>query len=187
VQIGVGHIDWPRLAKVRLIRTSPRLAHLTEAAAGGEAEGSAASLVDALMAVDPAERRQFLSVQIRDQLARLLGMSPARLDVEQPLLNLGLDSLMAVEVGNQVQAMVGVDVPAMKFMEGLSIAGLAEFVIEQLSEEAAPSAVDPATTETAEQVLEQVEQLSDDQVSELLQQMMPRESSEQASHEPTAR
>src|SRR3712207_8919405 len=55
-----------------------------------------------------------------------------------PLLNLGLDSLMAVEVGNQVQAMVGVDVPAMKFMEGLSIAGLAEFVIEQLDDEAAP-------------------------------------------------
>src|SRR3954453_14617544 len=38
VQIGVGHIDWPRLAKVHLIRTSPRLAHLTEAIAGGEAE-----------------------------------------------------------------------------------------------------------------------------------------------------
>jgi acyl transferase domain-containing protein/ubiquinone/menaquinone biosynthesis C-methylase UbiE/acyl carrier protein len=187
VQIGVGHIDWPRLAKVRLIRTSPRLAHLTEAAAGGEAEGGAASMVDALMAVDPAERRQFLSVQIRDQLARLLGMSPAKLDVEQPLLNLGLDSLMAVEVGNQVQAMVGVDVPAMKFMEGLSIAGLAEFVIDQLSDEEAPSAEVTATAETAEEVLQQVEQLSDDQVSELLQQMMPREPSEQESHEPTAR
>jgi acyl carrier protein len=143
--------------------------------------------VDALLALDPAERRPFLSVQIRDQLARLLGMSPAKLDVEQPLLSLGLDSLMAVEVGNQVQAMVGVDVPAMKFMEGLSIAGLAEFVIEQLSDEKAPSEVEPTTAETPEQVLQQVEQLSDDQVSELLQQMMPREPSEQESHEPTAR
>jgi hypothetical protein len=82
--------------------------------------------------------------------------------------------------------MVGVDVPAMKFMEGLSIAGLSEFVIEQLSGGEAPPAVAPATATTAEQVLEQVEQLSDDEVSELLQQMMPGEAREQASHEPTA-
>jgi acyl carrier protein len=186
VQIGVGHIDWPRLAKVHLIRTSPRLAHLTEAGPGGEGEASAASLVDALLAVDPAERRQFLSAQIRDQLARVLGMSPAKLDVEQPLLNLGLDSLMAVEIGNQVQAMVGVDVPAMKFMEGLSIAGLSEFVIEQLGGEVAPPAAAPTPAKTAEQVKEQVEQLSDDEVSELLQKIMPREPSEQASHESTS-
>jgi NAD(P)-dependent dehydrogenase (short-subunit alcohol dehydrogenase family)/acyl carrier protein len=186
VQLGVGHIDWPRLAKVHLIRTSPRLAHLTEAVPGAEGDGSAASLVDAVLALDPAERRQFLSVQVRDQLARVLGMSPAKLDVEQPLLNLGLDSLMAVEIGNQVQAMVGVDVPTMKLMEGLSIAGLAEFVLEHLSGEPAPAAAEATTAKTAEQVLEQVEQLSDDQVSELLQQMMPADPSEQVSHEPTA-
>jgi acyl carrier protein len=125
-------------------------------------------------------------VQIRDQLARVLGMSPAKLDVEESLLNLGLDSLMAVEIGNQVQAMVGVEVPTMKVMEGLSIAGLAEFVLEQLSGEEAPPAAEAPTAKTAEQVREQVEQLSDDQVSELLQQMMPGDPSEQVSHEPTA-
>jgi Rod binding domain-containing protein len=93
---------------------------------------------------------------------------------------------MAVEIGNQVQAMVGVEVPAMKFMEGLSIAGLSEFVIEQLSGEGSPPAEAPTTATTAEQVLEQVEQLSDDEVSELLQHLVPRESSEQASHESTS-
>jgi acyl carrier protein len=130
--------------------------------------------------VDPAERPQFLSTQIRDQLARVLGMSPAKLDVEQPLLNLGIDSLMAVEIGNQIQAMVGVEVPTMKFMEGLSIAGLAAYVIEQLSGEAAPPAVAPTTPQDADEVLEQVEQLSDDEVSAMLQEMVSGEISEQA-------
>src|SRR3954469_22281917 len=180
VQIGVGHIDWPRLAKVHLIRESPRYAHLTEATPGDDGEGGAASLVDALLAVDPAERHQFLSTQIRDQLARVLGMSPAKLDVEQSLLNLGLDSLMAVEIGNQIQAMVGVEVPTMKFMEGLSIAGLAAYVIEQLSGETAPPAVAPSTPQDADEVLEQVEQLSDDEVSAMLQEMVSGEISEQA-------
>jgi Rod binding domain-containing protein len=74
----------------------------------------------------------------------------------------------------------------MKFMEGLSIAGLSEFVIEQLGGEVAPPAAAPTPAKTAEQVKEQVEQLSDDEVSELLQKIMPREPSEQASHESTS-
>jgi acyl carrier protein len=181
VQIGVGHIDWHQLAKVHLIRVSPRFAHLTEATPRDDGEGEGGSLVDALLAVDPAERQQFLSTQIRDQLARVLGMSPAKLDIEQPLLNLGVDSLMAVEIGNQIQAMVGVEVPAMKFMEGLSIAGLSVYVIGQLSREEAPPAVPPSAERTAEQVLEQVEQLSDEEVDALLHEMVAGGASEEAS------
>jgi acyl transferase domain-containing protein/acyl carrier protein len=180
VQIGVGHIDWPRLAKVHLIRATPRFAHLIEATPGDDGDGAAASLADTLLAVDPSERRPFLSTQIRDQLARVLGMSPEKLDVEQPLLNLGLDSLMAVEIGNQIEAMVGVEVPTMKFMEGLSIAGLSAYVIEQLGGEVAPSASAPSDEQTAEQVLEQVAQLSDEEVSAMLQEMVAGEVSEEA-------
>jgi NAD(P)-dependent dehydrogenase (short-subunit alcohol dehydrogenase family)/acyl carrier protein len=179
VQIGVGHIDWPRLAKVHLFQVSPRFAHLTEATLGDDAEEGGASLVDALLAVDPAERQQFLSTQIRDQLARVLGMSPAKLDIEQPLLNLGLDSLMAVEIGNQIQDMAGVEVPAMKFMEGLSIAGLSAYVIEQLSGEEAPAAVPSSIQQAAEQVLEEVERLSDEEVDALLHQMVTSDVSEE--------
>jgi acyl transferase domain-containing protein/acyl carrier protein len=180
VQIGVGHIDWPRLGKVHLIQASPRFAHFTETTQGDDGEDRGISLVDALAAVDPDERELFLSTQIRDQLARVLGMSPAKLDIEQPLLNLGLDSLMAVEIGNQIQAMVGVDVPAMKFMEGLSIAGLAAYVIEQLSADQAPAAVSPSTQQTAEQVLKQVEKLSDEEVDALLHDMVAGEVGEEA-------
>jgi acyl carrier protein len=180
VQIGVGHIDWPRLAKVHLIRATPRFAHLTEASPGDDGDGGTASLVDALLAVDPSERRPFLSTHIRDQLARVLGMSPEKLDVEQPLLNLGLDSLMAVEIGNQIEAMVGVEVPTMKFMEGLSIAGLSAYVIEQLGAEGAPPETAPSDQQTAEQVLEQVAQLSDEEVSAMLQEMVAGEISEEA-------
>jgi NADPH:quinone reductase-like Zn-dependent oxidoreductase/acyl carrier protein len=154
VQVGVGHINWPQLAKIHLIQISPRFAHLTEATLADDGEGEGASLVDALLAVGPAERQQFLSAQIRDQLARVLGMSPEKVDIEQPLLNLGLDSLMAVEIGNQIQAMVGVDVPAMKFMEGLSIAGLSTYVIEQLSGDQAAAAAPSSAAQTTEQVRE---------------------------------
>jgi len=181
VQIGVAHIDWQQLARVQLIKQSPRFTYLTEATPGDDGEGDSGSLVSALLAVDPAEREQFLSTQIRDLLARVLGMPPAKLDVEQPLLNLGIDSLMAVEIGNQIQAMVGVEVPMMKLMEGLSIAGLSEYVIEQLGGEDALAASPPSAQQTAEQVQEQVAQLSDEEVDALLHEMAAGEASEEGS------
>ena len=176
----VADIDWPQLAKVQSIRTSPRFAHLIEATAGDGGDGEGGSLVSALLAVDAAEREQFLSTQIRDQLARVLGMPPAKLDIEQPLLNLGLDSLMAVEIGNQIQAMVGVEVPTMKFMEGLSIAGLSAYVIEQLGAEKSVDALAPSNEQTVEQVREHVEQLTDEEVDALLHEIAAGEVGEEA-------
>jgi NADPH:quinone reductase-like Zn-dependent oxidoreductase/acyl carrier protein len=170
VQVGVSHIDWPQLRKVHLIQNTPRFAHLTEASLGEDGDAGGASLIDALLAIDARERHPFLATQIRDQLARVLGTSPSKLDVEQSLLNLGIDSLMAVEIGNQIQAMVGVDVPAMKFMEGISIAGLATYVIDQLAPtdgDVAAADVAVASNEVA-QVADQVEQLSDAEVDALL-------------------
>jgi len=179
-QVGVANIDWQQLAQLHSFRASPRFAHLTQATPGDDGEGDGASLINALLAVDPAEQEQFLSAQIRDQLARILGMPPAKLDVEQPLLNLGLDSLMAVEIGNQIQAMVGVEVPTMKFMEGLSIAGLSVYVLEQLSGQKAPTALSPSDQQATEQVVERVEQLSDEEVDALLHEMAAGEVSEEA-------
>jgi acyl carrier protein len=54
--------------------------------------------------------------------------------VNQPLANLGVDSLMAVEMRNRIRAELDVDVPPTKFMEGISLHGMASFVLNRLSE-----------------------------------------------------
>ena len=55
-------------------------------------------------------------------------MIPAQLDVDVPLLSLGFDSLMAVELRTMLHHDLGVDVPAMKIMRGPSVRELAEYV-----------------------------------------------------------
>lgn len=181
IQAGVGHLHWSHLAKnVQMIRIPPRLVSLVEAAPGDESRAPGSSLVEELLAVDPAERHTFLSLQIRDQLARILGVSPVKLDVEKPLLDLGLDSLMAVEIGNQIKVQMGIEVPAMKLMEGLSIEGLSGYIIEQLT-----AAVSPGEEFLSRQeAIARVEKLSDEEVDTLLQEMLAPDRPEPIPGEP---
>jgi len=133
IRVGVGRLNWQQLAKMHMIGTSPRFTYLVKPVLTDDIGGAGAWLIDAVMAVEPSERQKFLEKYIREQLARVLGASPAKIDVDKPLINLGLDSLMAVEIGNRMQSELGVSIPPVKFMEGLTAAGMAQYLIEQLT------------------------------------------------------
>ena len=122
-----------------------------------------------------------------DLAAGVLRCPAERLDVQQSLSDFGLDSLMAIDLRNRVRAAFDVDLPVVKFMEGLSITGLAELVDQRLGEtrpasvapfangeggrNTAASAIDIANgidTCAPEQLLAQLDQLSDEEISALL-------------------
>ncbi len=173
--------DWQRMSKIRIVGNSPRYDNLLAGTKGDDSEGAGTHLLDALMAVAPEDRQTFLQTHIREQLAKVLGTSPAKVDVEKPLLDLGLDSLMALEIANRIQADVGVKIPPMKFMEGLTVSGLATIVIEQLTETKPAPAVAPASQhDTSKELLEKVNQLSDAEVDTLLQELTEEEAAGQA-------
>jgi acyl carrier protein len=67
-----------------------------------------------------------------DKVARVLGTSPDRLDANTTLLQLGIDSLMAVELRNWLEAELQVDLPIVELMRSPSVMGLAELLAERL-------------------------------------------------------
>lgn len=79
-----------------------------------------------------------LENQLRAQTARVLKLPTESLDVEQPLNNVGIDSLMAIELKNRIEADLGATVPMVKFLEGPSVRDLAGFLSEQLIPALAP-------------------------------------------------
>src|SRR5208283_2064684 len=101
---------------------------------------------EALFAAEPAQRPQLLRSYLSEQVARVLGLSASKLDVEQPLSNLGLDSLMAVELKNRIAVDLGVNVPMVRFLEGPSVAQAAAQVLDQLTAEVSASSAPPAPT-----------------------------------------
>ena len=127
-----------------------------------------------ILAAEPSERYSLVLTYIREQIAKALGMSAAQLDVDQPLNYVGLDSLMAVELRNQLKSELEVEVSVVQFMEGFSTASLASQVVEQLTPEQpepsnGSSQVQPSTEE---KILAKLEQLSDEEVDTMLAAML---------------
>lgn len=60
--------------------------------------------------------------------AGILGASMATLDPDAPLSSLGLDSLMAVELESVIKSALGVQIPAVRLLQGLSIRQLVPLV-----------------------------------------------------------
>ena len=70
-------------------------------------------------------------------------------------MSLGLDSLMAIEIRNQISAGLGVTIAVTQLMDNLSMAGLARLVGEQiatrqLDADDKPAAVGAADAEDAQ-------------------------------------
>lgn len=116
VQIAVTAADWQKWAKNHAASRRPKFSHLVSQDWHKEDEHDHTTL-------------DFES--ILEEVARVLGTSPKKLDTEQPLANLGLDSLMAVELTNALKNRLGVDVPTMKLMEGGSVAQLAKELLPE--------------------------------------------------------
>jgi acyl carrier protein len=158
---------------------SPLLCDLAgEAAEASRPAGRRSERRDALLAVDPTQRRELLQTYLTEQVARVLGLSPAKLDPHQPLSHLGLDSLMAVELKNRIAVDLKVNVPVVKFLQGFSVDQAVTQVLDQLTAETTEPATaipQPGQERDAERLLAQLDQLSDEQVHALLDDMLSEE------------
>ncbi|MEI2580370.1 SDR family NAD(P)-dependent oxidoreductase [Scytonema sp. PRP1] len=135
VQVGVVPINWSQFNE-----QSARWSFLSDfQQASGQLAQQHSQLVqqheffEQLKNATTHEQQTLLMTYVRSQVAKVLGLTN-QLDVDKPLNNMGLDSLTALELRNWVQNNFGVDIPIVKFMEGLSVASITAYVSEQLTE-----------------------------------------------------
>ena len=149
VQVAVVEVEWKDLLRLTASRTLARFAGVLGETDGEDGRSKTSSRVREILEADAATLPPLLETYIRDHLARAMGASPARIDVQQSLVSLGLDSLIAVEVRNRINADLGMNVPLAKFMQGASVNSLAAYIAERLlqgdrSERAKPQRADAA-------------------------------------------
>jgi acyl transferase domain-containing protein/acyl carrier protein len=159
---------------------SPLLSELAQdSLATPRASNHTSARREALLAAGPAEREQMLQSYVSEQVARVLGVSPSKLDPQQPLNQLGLDSLMAVELKNRIAVDLKVNVPVVRFLDGFSVDQAVAQVLGQLAAETtnpvlplASAPLPAGERENAERLLAKLGQLSDEQVGSLLADML---------------
>ena len=85
-----------------------------------------------LIDANDATRTSLVQEYIRQELARIIGVDPSGLETDQPLSTFGLDSLLALELKNNLEGRLDFTLPMAKLMEGPSIASLATVTAELL-------------------------------------------------------
>jgi len=71
----------------------------------------AQDFIASLRAADAKERQKSLESLLREQIAQVLRLEPHRVEAETPLNSLGFDSLMAVELRNRLEVLLGATLP----------------------------------------------------------------------------
>ena len=128
-QIGVLQVDWK---KWKATSGGGGSATLFEALFAGDEAGSGGGAMDPrqrllheLAVLEPPHRIAFMEHLLAEELARILQVPPAQIDYKQNIMHLGIDSLMAVELQTALQSKFALQVSAMEFIRGLSVAQLA--------------------------------------------------------------
>lgn len=77
-----------------------------------------------LRALSDVEQLSVLSDFLTESLSQLLGIAARDIDPDKPIVQLGFDSLMAVELRNRLESELGISVPFADILEGPSLGEL---------------------------------------------------------------
>jgi acyl carrier protein len=129
----VADVDWPLFRGVYEARRERRLLVEMAAAEVGSSEGEA-RLVEDLEATPLRDRRRVLERHLRGIAGKVLGIAADELDPETGFADLGMDSLMAVELRKRLQKDVGraVLIPTTVAFDHPSVRQIAVFVLSLL-------------------------------------------------------
>jgi acyl transferase domain-containing protein len=145
-QVTVADVDWQTWSKaVPSLAQSPRFADLVAASAISDGS-SDAEWRASLMRMEPEQRLGAVQQAVCEGVAQVLGLDPAKLDCQRRLDQLGLASLMAVEVQHVLRQRTGLEVTAMDMMQGPTVHELSKVLLARLFP---PSEANGASGESA--------------------------------------
>ncbi|MRH87970.1 SDR family NAD(P)-dependent oxidoreductase [Nocardia sp. SYP-A9097] len=113
-------MDWAKAAATTYaVRHSARFADFATGSSADQDE--AAALRAELLALPPDQRSAAVTAKLAEVMAVVLGVGADAVDVQTPLLELGMDSLMAVEFAARTSKMVGIELSPMEMARGLGL------------------------------------------------------------------
>ena len=176
-QIGVWPVDLTKF----LIQMSPNegpslfanLLSSVDRETGDQILSTNHELIRQIIQASHDERLSLIQTYTRTVVAGVFKIEDTEIiDTTKALNEQGLDSLMAVELKNQLQQDFNTNIPISYFLEGTSIMALSKELMNSLDEKDTPNVTSGHST-LAKQILSNLDKLSDNEVDSLLDSLLP--------------
>jgi len=162
-------VDWTKWRSFfRGMQENPFLERIFAALENQESTGATSDWRSRIDAASSAEKPAVISQAVREAVGSVLRVKPDSLRDDQPLTDLGLDSLMGVEIETSLEAAVGVALPPTSLMRARTIGQIAAWIAGHLGgatsvAEPAPVTVEPETVSAVD-----LDAISDEEIERLL-------------------
>lgn len=133
--VGMATLRWGALRRQLPLLGTPLFADMLS----GTAEEAAEVDLQAMLAeCSPEEARDRITALLIDEVARIMKLATDRVEPQRPLAELGMDSLMAVELRLAVEQRFGISIPLLALSEGATLTAMAGRIVRGLGTAEAP-------------------------------------------------
>jgi len=130
--LGVLELDWKALSRFLPAAQAPKFIELARLHGGDQEDEGADDIQRLLAELDDAQLAQTFADMLKQEISEILRLPASKLDSQRPLQELGLDSLMSVELVVAVEERFGIRLPVMELSESSSIDKLTLRIIDLL-------------------------------------------------------
>ncbi|HEX8116726.1 MAG TPA: beta-ketoacyl reductase, partial [Pyrinomonadaceae bacterium] len=181
-QVGVMPLDFRRWSRFDPSAAESSLLRRLAPARDNAARAKVASVKPELLKLGRGQaRRTFLEEHLRAQIGHVLRLDPRQIESDAPLGDLGIDSLMSLEIRNRLEASLETRLSATLVWAYPTIDALVEYMDANLegppaeaaeAEDEAQSGIQLSTLEGDElaRLVEEINELSSDEVLKMLSQ-----------------
>jgi NADPH:quinone reductase-like Zn-dependent oxidoreductase/acyl carrier protein len=173
-QVIAFRVDWGKWRQAfRSMQGRPLLERIFSGIEGQETTGTVSDYRQRIESAAPDEIEGIVGQAVRDAVASVLRVKPESLRDDQPLTDLGLDSLMGVEIENTLDASLGVALPPASLTRARTIAQIVTLIAEFMGTKrtgASPTKKAPPKETAERSSTEEVDltALSDEEIASLL-------------------
>jgi myxalamid-type polyketide synthase MxaE and MxaD len=172
-------VDWPTLTQLyETRRRRPFFDEVRRAAPAAASGGAAGELLASIESARPSERRAVLLAHVRDLAAVVLGVRPGQIDPRRGLFDMGMDSLMSVDLKTRLENTLGQKMPSTLTFNYPSVDAITDFAsrfipgLEAVSTPAGAAAAGASSAAADEDPLD--DELSEDELAALLADRLNR-------------
>ncbi len=131
--LGVLALEWNVLSRNLPSANEPKFgdlaAYLQTAKSAGNQSNDIRAMLDEM---SPGQLTAVFQDLLKAEIGEILRIAPDKIDPERPLYDVGLDSLMGVELGLAIESRFGIQLSVLAFSDSPTVSKLVEKIISQL-------------------------------------------------------